>query len=242
MVEELPPHLLELCQVWTRDELCQGVSSSPPPAPPSEGCLFPSEMKNGRATMINRQQGDPQIRRQNKELTWFANMREHLVPSSGSAVILRISCSIGVMPLKVRCPREKRWEKHFLFFWLVYVWWHFELWETSSNLFHQRSSQHAWTSALLVRTSCPVGWRTDLLRSREVLSLDAVLHWHLLVTAAFISPLWAPLIYHFPRTPAAHWVPWSQSCPRWPCCPDTETSSPLQGRWGGSPCSTPGGT
>lgn len=61
-------------------------------------------MKNGRATMINRRQ---EIRRQqNTELTWLANMREHLVLSSGSAVILRISCSIGVMPLKVR--REKR--------------------------------------------------------------------------------------------------------------------------------------
>lgn len=33
-------------------------------------------------------------------LTWLANMREHLVLSAGSAVILRINCSIGVIPEK----------------------------------------------------------------------------------------------------------------------------------------------
>lgn len=35
-------------------------------------------------------------------LTWLANMREHLVLSAESAVILRINCSIGVIPEKVR--------------------------------------------------------------------------------------------------------------------------------------------
>lgn len=35
-------------------------------------------------------------------LTWFANMSEHLVLSEGSAVILRINCSIGVIPDKTQ--------------------------------------------------------------------------------------------------------------------------------------------
>lgn len=64
--------------------------------------------------MTNRAQKNPQACQQNTQLTWLANMREHLVLSPGSAVILRISCSIGVMPSEVKCPKQvKKGKKTF---------------------------------------------------------------------------------------------------------------------------------
>lgn len=43
------------------------------------------------------------------KLTWLANMREHLVLSVGSAVILRINCSIGVIPERVKDAEVSRY-------------------------------------------------------------------------------------------------------------------------------------
>ena len=42
-------------------------------------------------------------------LTWLANMIEHVVLSAGSAVMLRISCSMGVMPAGTHPENHIHW-------------------------------------------------------------------------------------------------------------------------------------
>lgn len=91
---------MEVCPEWTTASLYRGGSSSPPPARPSVGCLSPSDggqMKWEVAFSFYNGERCP-WKPHHPALTWLANMREHLVSSVGSAVILRINCSMGVIP------------------------------------------------------------------------------------------------------------------------------------------------
>lgn len=124
IVEEMRLYPAAVCPVWTRAELCQDGSSSPPPVPPSEGYLSQSERKKAEDVTVSdthrwigtREKISKTTHR--TKLTWLANMREHLVLSAGSAVILRINCSIGVIPERAKdatvsgCCQER--QCHFL--------------------------------------------------------------------------------------------------------------------------------